>query len=372
MLIVPFGSMAICAANCFIQERNCRAVKHNETLRTSGPVTVKPDIYYIIIDSYVADRTLKEAYDYDNHDFTDFLKKKGFVIPSNSRSNYASTFLSLASSLNMEYVNYLSGVIGQRNDQRILYSMIKDSELRDFLRARGYRTLHFGMWWQPGKIEQSLGFDLVRDKCFNPFSLILMEKSVLNIFYDYYFASVIKKVTYNTFDVVAKVPGLKGPTFTLAYFYGLHVPFVFGADGEDIDPYEAVENAKHPDRLGKLYLNQLIFYNSRIKRLIDEIISGSRIQPIIVLQSDHGLQFSECSQDNFKACIQQRMRNLNAYYLPDNGSAMVYDSITPVNSFRLILKRYFNAEIDLLEDRCYYSGSKTPFLFTDVSDPGRE
>jgi hypothetical protein len=369
MLIVPLSNVALCIVNCRIQDRNCRAVKYDETLRVTAPVTVTPDIYYIIMDSYIADRTLKEVYDYDNRDFTDFLKKKGFVISAGSRSNYASTFLSLASSLNMEYVNHLAWVIGRKNDLRIVYNMIKENSLNNFLRAKGYRTLHFGMWWQPGRIERSLGFDLLRDKCFNPFSLILMEKSILNIVYDYYFASVLKRVTYNTFEAVAKVPGLNVPTFTFAYFYGMHAPYVFGAKGEDIDPYEAVENAKHHERLEKLYLGQLAFYNNRMKRLIEDILSGSRIPPIIVLQSDHGLQFSECSQDNFKACIQQRMRIFSAYYLPGNGAAMVYDSITPVNTFRLILKRYFNVEIDLLEDRCYYSDRKMPFIFTDVSDP---
>ncbi|MFA6384620.1 MAG: sulfatase-like hydrolase/transferase [Candidatus Omnitrophota bacterium] len=372
MIVVPLISIAFYAADYGIQKNNCRAIKINEPLRGAAPVLPARDIYYIVIDSYVASSTLQEVYNYDNSVFTDFLKKKGFVIASNSRSNYSATFLSLASSLNMEYVNYLEGVIGQGNDRRILYGMIRESKLKDYLRERGYRILHFGMWWPPGKNEKSLGFDLLRDKCFSPFSLALMERSILNIFYDYYFASVIKNVTYNTFDAVAKVPGLKGPTFTFAYFYGMHAPFVFEADGQVIGSYAAVEYSKDKRKAARLFMGQLDFYNAMLARLIDDILSKSRIPPVIVLQSDHGLQFAECSQAGFKSCIQQRMRNFSAYYLPDNGSDLVYDSITPVNSFRLILKRYFNAEMELLNDRCFYSDKARPFVFTDVSDPGNE
>jgi hypothetical protein len=43
---------------------------------------------------------------------------------------------------------------------------------------------------------------------------------------------------------------------------------------------------------------------------------------------------------------------MNAYYLPDGGSELLYDSISPVNSFRVILNRYFGMNMDLLDDRC--------------------
>lgn len=228
--------------------------------------------------------------------------------------------------------------------------------------------MHFGMWWDPGNVEQNAGFDLHKDKHFSAFALVLMEKSILNIFYDYYFASIIKNVTYNTFEAVAKVPELPGPHFVFAYFYGLHPPFVFGPKGEDISAYQAVEASKDKVKWKKLYLSQLSFYNSQIEKLIDQILSKSRISPIIVLQADHGVQFEECSRENFKECIQERMRNLNAYYLPNKGADILYDSITPVNSFRLIFKHYFGVKINLLEDYCYYSEIRHPWIFTDVTD----
>jgi hypothetical protein len=372
LLLVPLGAMSLCAARCFIQGRNCRAIDHDESFLVTAPAANKPDIYYIVIDSYAGGRTLQEALNYDNREFTGFLRKRGFRIAQESRSNYSSTFLSLASSLNMEYINYLTEVIGAANEPYILQDMIRNNKLIKILKGKGYRVLHFGMWMRSGEEERKLGFDMRRSKYFSAFSLGLMEETILKIFYDYYFASVIKNVTYDTLEAVARVPRLNGPSFTFAYFYGLHVPFVFGPEGQEIDPYTAVENAKHRENFNKLYLDQLRFYNSRISQLIDDILLRSRIPPIIVLQSDHGEQFFECSQQDFIPCIQQRMRNFNAYYLPDNGAALLYDSITPVNSFRLILKRYFNAQVDLLEDRCFYSDRRKPFIFSDVTEPEKK
>ena len=42
---------------------------------------------------------------------------------------------------------------------------------------------------------------------------------------------------------------------------------------------------------------------------------------------------------------------LNAYYLPDDGSSKLYPSISPVNTFRLILSNYLGADLELLPDR---------------------
>ncbi|NIM93570.1 MAG: hypothetical protein GTO18_07650, partial [Anaerolineales bacterium] len=66
-----------------------------------------PDIYYIILDAYAREDTLKEVYDYDNSTFVNALEDRGFYVVDQSRSNYSYTSLSIASSLNMDYVENL-------------------------------------------------------------------------------------------------------------------------------------------------------------------------------------------------------------------------------------------------------------------------
>ena len=62
------------------------------------------------------------------------------------------------------------------------------------------------------------------------------------------------------------------------------------------------------------------------------------------------------------------MRILNAYYLPDSGAKRLYSSITPVNTFRLILNQYFKTKYKLLEDVSYFSPLENAYDFVDVTD----
>lgn len=75
-----------------------------------------PDIYYIIFDRYASAWTLKEIYNFNNSEFITYLSNKGFYIASESKSNYLRTGHSLASSLNMEFINYLSKNMGEDSD----------------------------------------------------------------------------------------------------------------------------------------------------------------------------------------------------------------------------------------------------------------
>ena len=60
---------------------------------------------------------------------------------------------------------------------------------------------------------------------------------------------------------------------------------------------------------------------------------------------------------------------MNAYLLPGGGDETLHQSITPVNTFRLILDYYFGATYELLEDRSYYCDWKNaPYEFADVTD----
>jgi len=74
---------------------------------TLHPETL-PDVYIIILDAYLRSDVLKTTFNLDNGAFIETLTKMGFYVPSCSMSNYAYTPLSMASFLNMEYVQNLS------------------------------------------------------------------------------------------------------------------------------------------------------------------------------------------------------------------------------------------------------------------------
>jgi len=61
-----------------------------------------PDIYYLIVDRYANGKVLKQKFGFDNHEFLDFLRAKGFCVADDSRCNYPKTHMSLASSVNID------------------------------------------------------------------------------------------------------------------------------------------------------------------------------------------------------------------------------------------------------------------------------
>ena len=108
--------------------------------------------------------------------------------------------------------------------------------------------------------------------------------------------------------------------------------------------------------------------DSQIQPVIEGILAKSKTPPVIIIQADHGpgayLIWESPEQSN----LQERFSILNAYYLPDGGEAALYPSITPVNSFRVVLNQLFNAGLELLPDKNYFTTWKHPYEFIDVTD----
>ncbi|HSG44371.1 MAG TPA: hypothetical protein VLA72_14575, partial [Anaerolineales bacterium] len=90
----------------------------------------------------------------------------------------------------------------------------------------------------------------------------------------------------------------------------------------------------------KGYLNGIQFLNSRIPGVVDEIIKNSKTPPVIILQGDHGFVIPE-----------RKFNILNAYYLPNQEyDGLLYPTISPVNSFRIVFNSYFDTQFKILED----------------------
>ncbi|MBN2676600.1 MAG: hypothetical protein JXR32_00895, partial [Anaerolineaceae bacterium] len=126
---------------------------------------------------------------------------------------------------------------------------------------------------------------------------------------------------------------------------------------ENPPPFPETGYSIDPQLIKTLYTDQVTFINSQIIPIIDEILAGSEIQPIIFLQGDHGFD------------PPNRMEILNAYLVPDVVKAHLYPEISPVNSFRLLFDTYFGADYGLLPDRSYYSNYATPYEFELIKDP---
>ena len=325
-----------------------------------------PDIYYIILDAYSRDDTLLDYYGIDNRPFLDQLQGLGFYIGRCSRSNYAQTQLSLASSLNMEYLSELSPDYRPPNRKKVgIEEFIRHSAVRQALEDLGYTTVAFetgfkGTQWEdadrylsprPGGLERMEilgglnGFEALFLR--TTAGLILADGAAklpafLRADFDNPQRIHYERVLY-VLEQLEAMPALPGPKLVFAHIVMPHPPFVFGKDGEFIPE-------DREDFQG--YSDQVAYIDRRMVPLLENLISESPVPPIIILQGDHG---------GVNTSPGKRPDILNAYYLPDGGAENLYESISPVNTFRVIFDTYYGGRYELLPEKAYFSVYDHPF-----------
>jgi uncharacterized membrane protein len=330
----------------------------------------KPDVYYIILDSYTRSDVYKTELGFDNSDFIRQLEELGFYVADCSRSNYDNTMNSLASSLNMSYLPELySYGASQGISPDYIWALIKPSTVRRNFESLGYKTVAFDTPFKWTTVDD-VDIFLERDQdafgiqFINPFEQMLMDSTMLSVFSDYqrklnrdkYFGAPHPKANYIgqeefILDQLPKLVKIADPTFTFAHINIPHAPFVFSPKGYLIDRGGATDPGSNEAQFPLGYIHGTEYINARILAIIQELLTESTIPPIIILQGDHG--FWEAPY--YYAPI------LNAYFLPGIHISKFYSSISPVNSFRLVFNEYFNGNYDLLPDISY--------KITDLSNP---
>jgi hypothetical protein len=165
---------------------------------------------------------------------------------------------------------------------------------------------------------------------------------------------------------------MDGPTIVFAHFIIPHPPFVFAADGSPAAPprsYSLDDGEEFPGTWQEYhtgYAAQVRFVNGMLKKTIDAILSGSSQPPIIILQGDHGPGSDFQWDSPEQSCLWERASIFNAYYFP-GGSQGLYATITPVNSFRVMLNRYFSAGLSPLPDQTFFTSHLLPRQIIEIT-----
>lgn len=346
-----------------------------------------PDIYYIILDGYGREDILAEYYAFDNSPFITWLSDHGFHVASMSQSNYAQTELSLASSLNMDYLQTLRpDFVSGSDDRSMLRPMIQKSTLRLILEQLGFKIVSFESGYSWTQIEDadyyltrrtgSIGESYALGQM-NGFEAMLLQNSALLIVTDAVivlpdmlnpdtkapFLDHQERILY-VLETLKLVPTMQSPKFVFAHLVVPHPPFVFALNQEDVvlaERFTLAETDELEDDASYIdgYINQVEFINSQMELVLSEILLNSENPPIIILQADHG-------PGHFTA--QGRMAILNAFYLPGAEDTLIPESISPVNSFRIILNKYFEGQFAILDNIAYYSTYQEPYNFKIVED----
>ena len=322
---------------------------------TEDEMKIKRDIYYIILDGYTSSDSLKQYLNFDNSEFNNFLMKKGFYIANKSRPNYAHT-ASIVSALNMEYIHFLNS--DEYTDNQItdaLTQMARNNKVKNYLQSQGYKYImipsRHSLNWMP---EENLDFNWLNvsyNLFYGDFLDLFYKKTVLKLIRNFrqgaYHQFRRREILSQLMFLEKDVHKITGPKFVFAHILSPHPPYVFDANGKPARTQSTDWDWKYTDE----YLNQIAFINMSIRNVINKILIESKIPPIIIIQGDHGPTLFEAKENERN--IKLRSSILNVYFLPKINNDLLYNSITPVNTFRVIFNHYFGAGYDLLKDQVH-------------------
>jgi len=331
-----------------------------------------PDIYYIILDGYSGSKSLKAILDYDNKEFTDSLTNRGFQVASESFSNYRLTEFSLPSTLNMEYVNYLSDEKGiDSEDTHELLELAKDNKVMQYLKSKGYYiiTIESGSRHTDNMKNADLKLCGIGEFIKSDFIMTLIRTTILNPIHVKLFGGDWRDIILCGFSELSKLSSVdEKPKFVLAHFMIPHRPYVFGPNGEHLNPRFLMLDENKANWDPDLYLGQLKFASKKTLEVIEKLLDTEE-PPIIIIESDHGMRGGHRLTSNTETEFYLRQfNNLKAYYFPNKGANFEFENSTPVNSFRVLFNVYFDENFPLLEDKIYFNHPETPYQLTDVTD----
>jgi hypothetical protein len=374
LLIIPIYSILSFSYTNRAPSQTSFLAAGSELVQTIVPGVALPDIYYIIPDGYARQDVLEEIYGLDNNEFIEYLESKGFYVASGSHSNYDQTALSVASSLNYDYLDSYGALLGKDSQNREpLYTAIDHSRLRQSLEQAGYVFVDVNSGNPITQIKDATYYlTPSRSMVVNYFEREILAGSVIGKVVENDITEQYRTRLLNEFELGANLSWIPSPKFVFIHIVAPHPPFVFDAEGDPVTPPELVlrDGSRYPgSRENYLsgYKDQLLFINGRLEYMIDAILSHSTTIPVIILQGDHGpgafLDWS--SSDN--SCIVERTAILNALLLPGIEPDSFYPGMTPVNTFRLVLNTYLGTEYPLLDDRTYMPSWDKPYDFIDVT-----
>lgn len=356
----------------FAETWQIRLKNETDLLENQGQL---PDIYYIILDGYGRLDVLKEFYGFDNQQFQKSLTDMGFLIANDSLSNYKATALSISSSLNMDYINWISTQTGNEDDYIPVFNIIEHNRVFEQLQRLGYRTNTFATGFAATEIETV-------DQVFRPslypneFETLLIYETPIGLLWNSKLHDIHRERIEFTLRNLASAGNQPGPDVTFAHIVSPHPPFVFGANGESITPNRPYTIFDGSDflEMGSIeeyrtgYINQLKYLNQVVLETLREILQNSNTPPIIIIQGDHGPGLQLNHEVLEESNLFERYPILNAFYIPCATNDDIPDDITPVNSFRYVFNACFHAGLPYLENRQYFSPNAIPFRITDVTE----
>lgn len=318
-----------------------------------------PDIYLVVLDEYAGQTALKDLFGFDNGNFLQALQQKGFQVIPHSFSNYNYTPFSMASTLNMQYLQ-LKDTVRQKPDISYALRMIRESKVPQLLQATGYEFQNYSVFDlqdHPAPVDESFIPSNTR--------LITAQTFLSRVYRDlgYHLAATLKlKAVINSQDYRelrnnnrlfqltwqhAAKPHSK-PQFVYTHLMMPHYPYYFDRNGNAMDPARILPEGNNANR--KDYVEYLQYVNNKMLALANHLLKSSPRPPVIIFMGDHGFR-------HFRQPVDRKYHFMNLYavHLPGGPNANALpDSLSNVNAFRAVFNGLFKTNFELLADSSIY------------------
>ena len=341
---------------------------------------IKPNVYFFVLDGFSRADVLKENFSHESTKFISNLEKNGFFIANNSFSNYPLTYLSVSSTLSMDYLLKEGEILKGREP---FYPPLNGlGNVQKYFKNQGYKYIHShpkawgGTSCAPGDfIDLCLPKEIetLRDAIFINEAVENMLKMtpvayLLNRLYEYYpliddgmkNIGLIARLQHIE-QIKSKVNSFLNyePFFLFAHIFSPHPPNTYGESCEmvidfdsDLVPWSAPG-----------YPRQIKCLEDDLIEMIEKIVRLDKSNPIIILQGDHGASsrgaFGKELKNWDEGDILERYGILNAILLPNECNELLYDSMTPVNTFNIIKACLTGEPVQLLPDISLFSTYET-------------
>ena len=338
-----------------------------------------PNIYYLMLDSYPRSDSLKTYFGFDNSAFDNFLKRRGFSVLANSQSNYNQTWTSVPATMNMSYLKSRDQLAADQEklSSRVLIDLYHHNKVLQYLQPAGYYWVHNSNLYST-QTNPAAEFN-VRCGRSNEFAKTLLESTALKPF-KLVTSQQRQNLREDSLCVMKNVAfgPHERPKFVFTHLLPPHPPYLFGADGQDVQETNLSLNSDTHWLAKKPYVAQLQYVNKRVGEALQGILDKDP-EALIIIQSDHGTLSSATEaiklEDMRPVVLKERSRNYVAIHLPNYCNKAQLKSLrTNVNTFRVIFNACFDAGYPLLEDHVYHGSDVRDKwqVFEDVTKETRD
>lgn len=321
----------------------------------TAQVKAKPNVYFLIFDEYPGYKSLKDSFAFANDDLYQFLEQKDFkFLPT--FSNYNMTFYSMASMLNMEYINKpYNALQNTMDDDQMRIKEVRSARAIQYFKTMGYSFTNYSI------------FDILDQPSFKSNSFVISQAKLLthkiffnkalsdigwNFIYGKYAISYIKYIymledrNNKFFEKKLIKPdnqNSSSPRFIYAHFNMPHPLVFYDSVGNYLPTAQIFDPQTYYNK--PIILSYIKYTNTKIKNLVEAVCKRDT-NSIVVVMSDHGYR----GYNNNNSPVSLLFDNICAVRFPDKKYVAFREKWSNVNFFRYLFNSQFHQNIPYLKD----------------------